>query len=607
VIIALLVAALYFPSLGGALVWDDRFLVPHAERCLAEGLSCLGKPFFPMTPFLDAPPAYYRPVVTAAFVFLSSVGASTWGQHLFNVLLHAGNAVLLYVIARRGHAPPIRAGLLALVWAIHPRLVEAVAWISGRTDVIATTFALGAIAVWPNERDEQALQARGRVAIAGVLVFLGLLAKEVAIAAPIAIAASELARSRSFRRAAALAVPIAAWAVLRLAFIHETHGFTSSLGIGARIGTVFEALARYCEMSIVAIPWIGRGAIGLLDPPRVASGIVAAMALAYGIVRSIRSRNRMRAAGAALAVTSLLAVIHIVPIGLHGSVTADRLLYVPLAGAALAAASFRTRRAHHAMLGLLALIEAPILYDGERAFTDDLTFSLVSAERSDVQNVGPASVLATVVRDRGAADLACPLFEHVRATLERTKRTSGPTYVRALEHIGACWARTGRYDEAALLYRELEARHPTSRIALELGYALLHRQSFDAAFEAFARAERDPKLARLAREMQDVASAAAKRRPPDDPRERARFAAEIGRANEAEMLWLAIARDPNAPQPARMEALDYLAHEGSPPAAKAALDAVADRSFAAIVKERVDAHAEVMENRARILALTRSR
>jgi protein O-mannosyl-transferase len=604
VIIALFVIVLYLPSLGGGLVWDDRFLVPHAERCLTEGLACLTRPFFPATPFLDAPPAYFRPVVTAAFLFLSSIGVGTWGEHLFNTLVHAGNALLLYRLARRGHAPPIRAGLCALAWALHPRLAEAVAWISGRTDLIATSFVLGALLVWPKEKDAQ---PRARIALAAVLVFFGLLAKEVAIAAPIAIAASCPSRPHGAvgprrTRAAILAIPVALWAALRLLLI-ETHPFASSLGPGARIGTIFEALARYVEMSVVAYPWSDRGAIGLLDPPRVASGVVVAAALAWAIARS--RRGGMRAAGVGLAVTSLLAVIHIVPIGLHGSVTADRLLYLPLAGAALAVATLAPKRVHLAVLGLIVLIEVPVLYDAERAFADDLRFSLVSAERSDPTNVGPVSVLATVVRDRGAPDLACPLFEHVRATLERTRRTEGPTYVRALEHVGACWARTGRYDEAVDLYRHLEERHPTSRIALELGYALLHRRSYPDAALAFARAERDPKLARLAREMQLVTETASRKPLSEDARERARFAAEIGRAGEAEMLWLALARDPAAPRPARIEALDYLAHEGSPPAAKAALEAVGDDGFAKLVAERFDAYARVMAERDRILAVLR--
>jgi protein O-mannosyl-transferase len=601
VILVLVVILIYLPSLGGSLVWDDRFLVPHAERCVAEGLACLARPFFPRTPFLDAPQAYFRPVVTAVFVFLSSIGAGTWGQHLFNALVHAGNALLLYLLARRAHAPTVRAGLLALAWALHPRLVEAVAWISGRTDLVATTFVLGALLVWPTEKDEH---PRGRAAFAAALVFLGLFAKEVAIAAPIAIAAGELARSRRVGRAAILAVPVASWAALRLMLV-DTHAFVSSLGPGARLGTIFEALARYVEMSIFAYPWSDRGAIGLLDPPRVASGIVVAAALAYAIARAVRSDSPARAAGAVLFAASLLAVIHIVPIGLHGAITADRLLYLPLAGAALAASTFAAKRLHDAALALIVLVEIPLLYDGERAFSDDLTFSLVSAERSDPANVGPTSVLATVVRDRGAPELACPLFEHVRETLERTRRTEGPTYVRALEHIGACWARTGRYDEAVALFRDLEARHPTPRIALELGYALLHRRSYQDATEAFARAERDPRLARLAREMQLVAQDASRKPTSEDARDRARFAAEIGRAGEAETLWLAIARDPTAPRPLRVEALDFLAHEGSPPAAKAALDAVGDDRFAAIVGERVDAHARVMAERGRILPTMR--
>jgi protein O-mannosyl-transferase len=83
-------------------------------------------------------------------------GMNPWGYHLGNMLLHAGNAVLLYLIARRllaraGAAagePALSAGAVfaALLFAVHPLRVESVVWITERRDVQGAFFFL--LSVW---------------------------------------------------------------------------------------------------------------------------------------------------------------------------------------------------------------------------------------------------------------------------------------------------------------------------------------------------------------------------------------------------------------------------------------------------------------------------
>lgn len=84
--------------------------------------------------------------------------------HATNMLIHAGNAVLVWLVVRRilaaavgvgggegggdsAGAPPkgpisLIAGGAALVWAVHPLRVESVAWITERRDVLSTFFLL---------------------------------------------------------------------------------------------------------------------------------------------------------------------------------------------------------------------------------------------------------------------------------------------------------------------------------------------------------------------------------------------------------------------------------------------------------------------------------
>ena len=82
-------------------------------------------------------------------------GMNPWGYHLGNMLFHAGNAVLLYFVARRllaragaaagGVGLSAGAVLTALLFAVHPLRVESVAWITERRDVQGAFFFLLAV------------------------------------------------------------------------------------------------------------------------------------------------------------------------------------------------------------------------------------------------------------------------------------------------------------------------------------------------------------------------------------------------------------------------------------------------------------------------------
>ena len=56
------------------------------------------------------------------------------GYHLTNLLLHAANTVLLFVLFRRMTGATWRSAFVAALFALHPLHVEPVAWVAaGRT------------------------------------------------------------------------------------------------------------------------------------------------------------------------------------------------------------------------------------------------------------------------------------------------------------------------------------------------------------------------------------------------------------------------------------------------------------------------------------------
>ncbi len=81
-------------------------------------------------------------------ISVSLFGTSPGPQHLINALLHASNAVLVFILLSRlvGNGRP--AALTAALFAFHPIHVESVAWITERKDVLSLFFSLAALIVY---------------------------------------------------------------------------------------------------------------------------------------------------------------------------------------------------------------------------------------------------------------------------------------------------------------------------------------------------------------------------------------------------------------------------------------------------------------------------
>lgn len=125
-------------------VWDDYtfFLKGNTFRSFSHFWPTLGAPLV-----LSAD--YYRPLALASF-FPEVV----WGglnpaiPHVTNLVLHLASTALLFDFIRRSGASLLAAILGALFFGLHPALVEAVAWISGRFDLMATFFLLLGLWGW---------------------------------------------------------------------------------------------------------------------------------------------------------------------------------------------------------------------------------------------------------------------------------------------------------------------------------------------------------------------------------------------------------------------------------------------------------------------------
>jgi tetratricopeptide (TPR) repeat protein len=69
-------------------------------------------------------------------------GLNPWGHHLINVLLHAANTALVFMLMRNLTGATWRSFLVAALFGWHPLRVESVAWVTERKDVLSTFFGL---------------------------------------------------------------------------------------------------------------------------------------------------------------------------------------------------------------------------------------------------------------------------------------------------------------------------------------------------------------------------------------------------------------------------------------------------------------------------------
>jgi protein O-mannosyl-transferase len=171
-----LVAICYANSIPNEFLSDDYMLVAlnPAIRTIAP-LEYLSSPFWGE----NSNYGIYRPLV----IFSFSLEYSAWkrwapGFHLTNMVLHAINGVLVFVLVHSLMLSVPVAWAAAALFLIHPVHAESVASIAGRSELLSATFFFAA---WLFFRRKQTV-------LCAIAFLLSLLSKENAIAFPIVIA-----------------------------------------------------------------------------------------------------------------------------------------------------------------------------------------------------------------------------------------------------------------------------------------------------------------------------------------------------------------------------------------------------------------------------------
>ena len=183
-LLALITLLVYWPVRNaGFVVFDDPDYVTNNSHVQA-GLTWSGVKWA----FTTWHASNWHPVTWLSHMLDASLfGPNAGAQHFINVLFHAANAVLLFLLLLRASGRVWPAAFVAALFAWHPLHVESVAWISERKDVLSTFFALLTLLAYLRYAEESKVQSpKSKVFWWWTLALfaLGLMAKPMLVTLP---------------------------------------------------------------------------------------------------------------------------------------------------------------------------------------------------------------------------------------------------------------------------------------------------------------------------------------------------------------------------------------------------------------------------------------
>jgi tetratricopeptide (TPR) repeat protein len=364
---ALAVTLFYLSVVKHQFVWDDTIFLRDmpAYRNPDLWLDSLFRPFV-------LSPNYFRPLAVLTFVGeLRLKGLDPAIFHATNLFLHTLNTMLVallamqmtakwYTMRRSAFTPAHLIPLLAAcLYGFHPALIEGVAFISSRFDLLMTACLLLALLAdgidRSSENPSRSMQFK-RALLVGVFFLLAALAKEMAVAFALALPFWHLALSaeRSVigilkrNRWVYLAVLLAGGAYIGIRIAALKYLIMTGVDRSIPAGSIFQHVLLFCKsvanyLLLILWPFNSLSPIHysrLPVPTNDASAwlaLVLVVILLLGLVMLIRRLPRI--GWLALAgFLALLPVANLLPLELGGGAfIAERFLLFPMVFFALAA------------------------------------------------------------------------------------------------------------------------------------------------------------------------------------------------------------------------------------------------------------------------------
>jgi len=497
--LAVITVAVYSPVFHyDFLTFDDQIYVTE-NPCVRSGLNgnSLAWAFHTTTSGNWIPLTWISHMLA-----FQCLGMKAGGHHLANVLFHAANAVLLFLLLQRMTGAIWRSALVAAFFAWHPAHVESVAWIAERKDVLSSFFGL--LALWAYMRCAEQSKLKVFYGLSLALFALSLMAKPMLVTLPFVLLLLDfwpLGRMSwsSLRRLVvekapmfALSAACCAWTLWAQSRSHAVASI-QEISLPHRLGHVFASYLDY----IVMLVYPHDLAIYYPYPPRESAAMVAggaaALALFSTLAIVLARRRPWATVGWFWFMGMLTPVIGLVQAG--DQALADRYTYLPAIGlfiiVAWAGAELAMRHpavkwfAAAAVLGMLAASWTQIHYwkDTRTVFEHALgvtrdnyvALTLLGSIRADDGDLNGAmeyyhkALRAKPNYSEGRFFLARGLQQ--QGKMERAKSECAialrlnPSFEQAHILMGLLLAGEKKFDEAAAEYEIVLKANPRSATA----------------------------------------------------------------------------------------------------------------------------------------------
>ncbi len=512
--VALLSLIVFANTLTNDFVWDDVELIVQnpAVHSLSNIPAFFAGHFWAQSSQPSAR-GYYRPMVLLSYAADYHIwGKNPLGFHVTNMLLNAVASVLVCLLILRLSSSSTAAFAGGLLFAVLPVHVESVAFVSGRTDVLATVFVLLSFNFFLSARKEG---ASFLWLAAAVLAFcLGLFSKEVAAVLPVLLVAFEVVRPQDmpFRKKVFLHLPfwfvLGAYLALRVLLLRIRPDIQQRLSFPETMLTMPGVVLDYLRLLVLPIHLCADYAVNVQHEISIANvAAIGALAVTGLLTLFLFLRRNIVGFFVIWLFVCLLPVLQIVPISV---LKAERFLYLPSVGycvlAALAVsfgfARLRPRGRPFLAAGLLLVLLAYswqtisrnkvwksefALYRATAASAPDnfrAQYNLGNAyfRRGDIEQALRHTLIAyelkpdfpQIAYNLGVMYEACGQKQSAEAMYRRAIQAD-PSYAQAHNNLAAILFGSGNFAEAEAEWKKVLALDPGFEQARQ-GLLLLQEQ-----------------------------------------------------------------------------------------------------------------------------------
>ncbi len=227
-ILIVLFFVFYSNAIFNGFVWDDEEQI--VNNSIIHSLSNFGQIFSGATFGTGGAGLsgwFFRPFLTLSYMLLFAVfELNAWGYHLIQLLIHGINAILIFKILQslinkdRKKDITLLNALIAMIFAIHPALTEAVSYIAALSEPMYTLFNL--IAFYLIIKTDLKNGNAKIIGIISSLLLFGMLFKESSIIIfPILACYVLLYRFKEWKKwTTILVAPLVTYFLIRLVLMH---------------------------------------------------------------------------------------------------------------------------------------------------------------------------------------------------------------------------------------------------------------------------------------------------------------------------------------------------------------------------------------------------